>query len=301
MSFFDPVSFAIGAGAGLGVGSGIFMLKERLGGSDDSEDGEEQVGGAREFLSPQSGTRYERDMRAFLRQRHLGGSKFSLRDVLIEPRFLRGRPPNVRIQQDEEGILIETDIYRVIPMAHQFPAVYASFNMDTISLEDLGTGSRHVAILGVPGSGKSTALTALGLISLGDIQPEEHFKSELTAPIPDDAIDEGEPEEIRERRRKEREEVQKRAVSELRIVQGGDDEEELAQADFDLRLDRFMPMYVHLRDVDLDPSDYGGKIDPAEPIVRALRKYVSKLTADLSPPMLYRALREGNSLVLIDG
>ena len=47
MSFFDPVSFAIGAGAGLGVGSGIFLLKDRLPGANGSEDEGEEAGGAR--------------------------------------------------------------------------------------------------------------------------------------------------------------------------------------------------------------------------------------------------------------
>ena len=306
MSFFDPVSFAIGAGAGLGVGSGYFLLKDRLGGSGSSEDEDtpEGIGGAREFISPQSGTRYERDLRDFLRFRHLAGTRLALRDVLVEPRFLRGRPANTELRQDEEGVLIETDIYRVIPMTHQFPAIYASFNMDTIGLQDIGTGNRHVAILGVPGSGKSTALATLGLIALGDIDPVEDFKSELASPIPDDEMDVDESEEVRERRRKEREEVQKRAVNELRLVQerSDDDEEGVSEeGPAALNLAQYMPMYVHIRDVDLNPSDYGGKIDPAEPIVRALRKYVSKLTADLSPPLLYRALRNGKGLVLIDG
>jgi HEAT repeat protein len=311
MSFFDPLSFAIGAGVGTAIGAGgVYILKSRLPGI--TREGDEEAAStdgepsgakalAREFLAPQAGRRYVQEIRYFFQHMHLPGEQLALTDVLIEPRLLRNRPPSLTIEEDEEGIVVETDLYRVIPFIHQFPAIYASFHMETISIKDLESGEPHAAILGIPGTGKSTTLAVLGLLALGAINLDDlHTETETQFDYADEERDL--PEDVRERRRKEREEVQARAIKQLRIIQKREEEvAEIERRDSAIQFEGMFPIYVHLRDIDLNPATYGGKIDPAEPIVRAQFRYLNKSTAEFIPPMFYRMLSQGQALLLIDG
>lgn len=303
MSFFDPLSFLLGFGTASGIGVGVYAARDRIPFLKKSDD--DLAGGVSsasiDTLSPQAGGRYLDDMITFFEQLHLPGDRLRLTDVLVEPRLLRNPDPKLVIEEDDEGILVETDIYRVIPFFHQFPAMYASFNIETIALQDLESGHRHAAILGLPGTGKSVALATLGMYALGYLQPER-FRDENERFGEEDDDDPDMSEEMRERHRKEREEVQRRAIEQLRIVQRR--EEDVAQADLrDLEVDftKLFPIYIHIRDVDLNPGTYGGAIDPTEPFIRALPKYVSKATSQLSPPLMYNMLRSGTALILIDG
>jgi len=298
--FFDPLSFVLGAGTTAAVGGGIYAVRSRRNTTpgDEPDEGKER---AFEVFSPQSGSRYAVAMRRFFRYMHLPGEQIALTDVVVEPRFLLGRPPVLAIEEDEEGILQETDIYRVIPLVHQFPSVYASFYMETLGLLDLETGSPHMAILGVPGMGKSTTLALLGLIALGELDPDS-LKTEEETQFDYSEEEKDLPEEVRERRRKEREEVQRRAIEQLRIVQKREDEAKAAEArDAAVDFDKLFPIYAHVHHIDLNPDAYGGTIEPAEPLVRALHHYIDKNTAETSPPLIYRMIDAGEALIMIDG
>ncbi|PJF25345.1 MAG: hypothetical protein CUN53_13265, partial [Phototrophicales bacterium] len=61
-----------------------------------------------------------------------------------------------------------------------------------------------------------------------------------------------------------------------------------------------MPIYVHFGDIRLG-NEYGGQIDPAEPIVRAVQHTVKRVTASTIPRHIYRRLSEGQVLLLLDG
>lgn len=304
MSFFDPLSFGLGAGIGLAVGAGgMYIFKDRLPGRvpvDADSSAKEESASTRDFFSPQSQRRYRQEMTKFFLHRHLPGKQLPITDVLIEPRFLQGRAPVLALEENDEGILIETDLYRVIPMLHQFPSIYAAIQMETLSLQDLETGNPHVAILGLPGSGKSSALAILGLIGLGAISLED-FRDKDRQQF-DETEDEKLPQDVRERRQREREEVQLRAIRQLRELQKRDEEVEKAnKRDDAVDLDKLFPIYAHLHDIDLNPSHYGGRIDPAEPLVNALHHYVSKTAATVSAPLLYRMLSDGKAIIMVDG
>jgi|GEM_PF-702031 len=313
MSFFDPISFVLGAGVGVAAGAGgMYALKDRLNfgalATDDpnatsnNTDGDGGVGGfAADFLSPQASGRYIAGLTEYFQNAHLGGDVASLTDILVEPRFIQNRPPILYLPDPEEGILEDADIYRVIPMLHQYPSIYASFNMDTISLKDLETGSQHIAIIGKAGQGKTTALATLGLITLGALDMED-FRTYTQRPIDDEEEFGDVSEERRKQLIKEREEVESRAVQQLRIVQNREDEAEAIDLlDDEVDFTTLFPIYIHLHHVDLTPDTYNGIIDPAEPIIRALPNYLDKSTSVLSAPLLYRQLSEGNALVLLDG
>lgn len=301
MGFFDPLSFVLGMGTAGAIGGGAYLVRNRANFVRKDEGKEGESGGkARELLTPQVGKRYLDAMGHFFDSQHLPGENIPLHKVLIEPQFLRMKTPKVELDAEDEGI-VETDIYRVIPFIHHSPSVYASFNLETMHLADLETGNRQIAILGVDGSGKSTALMALGLIATGRLTYEDLRKEEEARFEADKDLQEL-PDDIRERRQKEREDVQRRAVEQLRIVQKREDEADaLEKRDLAVDFNRMFPIYVHIRHVNLNPAHYGGSIDPAEPIVRALSNYVSGLTVTVAPPLIYRMLREGRAIILIDG
>jgi HEAT repeat protein len=315
MSFFDPLSCVIGLGVGGAAGAGgMYVLKEHLpqwaarrdrtAAATPSLSGPGRAGGLGNWLpqslSPQSSGPYREELRDFLRYRHLPGRQVALSQILIEPRFIAGRGPTLHLDEDERGILVETDIFRVIPMLHQFPAIYASFQMETFSLQDFETGHRHIAILGLPGSGKSTALALLGLIALGEVSLEAYRDQDRLEF--DEAEDEGLSEAMRERQERERQEVQERAIRELRELQKKTEEAQaLARKDAAVDLDQLFPIYVHVHDLDLNPAHYGGQIDPSEPLVRAQGTYLSAKTAINSSPSLYAQLKDNDCLILVDG
>lgn len=300
--FFDPLSFVLGIGTAGALGGGAYLLRNRVSfARKETREGEtDSAGGARELVAPQAGRRYLEAIGKFFDSHHLPGKEVALRDVLIEPQFLRAKLPKLNLDDDEDNIA-ETDIYRVIPFIHHSPAVYASFNLETMRLQDLETGNRQIAILGIEGSGKSTTLMALGLLAAGRLtydalRKEEDIKFEA------DKVDPDLPDEVRELRQKEREEVQRRAIEQLRIIQHREEEAEALEA-LDLAVDfrKMLPLYAHVRDLDLDPASYGGSIDPVEPIVRALSNYVDRVTAQVAPPLLYRMLNNNKAMILIDG
>lgn len=303
MGFFDPVSFVLGVGVGAGVGGGtVYALRDRLKFQKNAE-GEAVTGreAAREFISPQAGSRYGGEIIKFFQSAHLPGEQLKLTDVVVEPRFIRNGSPTLVIEEGEEGILPDADLYRVVPFLHQFPAIYASFNIETIALKDLESGSKHIAILGNAGMGKSTALYLMGLMASGQLSEKDFIDPD--APIFDAAAEDANlPPEVQERRRKEREDVQRRAIEQLRVVQKREGEmEKVEQRDAAVDFERLVPIYAHVRNIDLDPAHYGGTIDPAEPLIRALPNYVNKATSEISPPWLYRMLKDGAALILIDG
>lgn len=240
---------------------------------------------------------YAAELRAFCQRHHLLGFAVPLTDVLIEPRFVQKPPLIAPIDEN----LTKSVMFRV-PQTHEYPALYASYNITTHSLDEVGLGARHVAIHGVPGSGRTTALMALALYTMGAV----------SFPPPTDAIQERLAAEEKKLKPEERAERVKRNVQlaqktreGLATFQGKDyveimsSEEATAAAQEDLR--SLAPMYVHLADVNLNSSDYGSVLDPAEPLIRALQAQVSYVTSQMMPPSLYALLGKGQALVLLDG
>lgn len=240
---------------------------------------------------------YAAELRAFCQRHHLLGFAAPLTDVLIEPRFVQKPPLIAPIDEN----LTKSVMFRV-PHTHEYPALYASYNITTHSLDEVGLGARHVAIHGVPGSGRTTALMALALYTMGAV----------SFPPPTDAIQERLAAEEKKLKPEERAERVKRNVQlaqktreGLATFQGKDyveimsSEEATAAAQEDLR--SLAPMYVHLADVNLNSSDYGSVLDPAEPLIRALQAQVSYVTSQMMPPSLYALLGKGKALVLLDG
>jgi hypothetical protein len=240
---------------------------------------------------------YAAELRAFCQRHHLLGFAAPLTDVLIEPRFVQKPPLIAPIDEN----LTKSIMFRV-PHTHEYPALYASYNITTHSLDEIGLGARHIAIQGIPGSGRTTALMALALYSMGAV----------SFPPPSDAIQERLAAEEKKLKPEERAERVKRNVQlaqktreGLATISGKDRTDimnvEEAAASAQENLQSLAPMYVHLADVILKSAEYGSTLDPAEPLMRALQASVGYVTAQMMPPILYNLLEKGRALLLLDG
>jgi HEAT repeat protein len=239
-------------------------------------------------------SRYVSDLVAQCETSHLAGAQIKLSELIVEPRFIP--PPEFArpIEADEFR-----DVFELVPQVHDYPAIYSHYNIDTLSINELAAGSHALALLGEPGSGRTTALMALALQSLGKIrfhQPLDSVKERM------DKEDLQLSEKERGVRVKERILMEQRAKEQLALERGlkyDAHAEEEVKAKLPL-FNRLMPIYVHLADIRLG-SEYGSQIDPAEPIVRAVQHTVKRVTASTIPRHIYRRLNDGQALLLIDG
>lgn len=296
---FDPFSFSIGFLSAAGLSLVVWRLRMRL--AQLQETAETQIEGTRQFVGRSAAGRYERDLLRYLQERHVAGRLVHLTDVLVEPRLI---PAVSEVNApDEDGE--QRGVYDVVPLIHDLPQGYASFNIETIALTDLGAGDRHIAILGQPGMGTSTALTALALLALGAVtfEPSED-QIEQAVLEQEQHLSQDE----RRQRAEERAQLQARALEQLHNVRA---ERRQAQAEGAppaesrpaVNLRDLTPVLAHLNDFDFDPAAYGKSeaLDPAEPLVRAVQRHVTAVTAQVIGSVVYPLLERGQALVLIDG
>lgn len=290
---FDPLSFLIGLGSASGLAVVLYRLRHQIGRM--RQQARARAESARQFATRTADVRYQIDVRNYAEQYHAAGNLTALSDVLIEPRFIIGMKP-----YDVTGEAKMQNVFHVIPMLHRFPAAYSRFNIKTIGIEDLGASDRHLALLGKPGSGRSTALAAIALWALGSIDFDQ------VEDVVQRAIEEEEAtldDKDRAVRRKEREDIQARALEQIAHAQ----EEASAALTDDVQthrdivdLHQLMPILVHFSDIVIDPA-FAGRMDPAEPLVQAIQQNIRRISAFTVPRYVYNRLNSGQALVLLDG
>ncbi len=287
---FDPISFLLGFGSASGMSYGLWRYRERIRRLRESAEG--QAESAREYLKRSADARYIQDLIDYLETHHLAGTLASLSEILIEPRLLSAYTLPGELHDD-----FPEDFTYVIPRVHDFPELYAAYNLEHMPLTDLCAGDRHVAILGNPGMGKSTALAALALMSL------EAISFETMQTLSDQALEkqyEGLSAEEIEQRKAELKEIEERALEQLHEVHKREGTEGVVRQRA-VQPQELFPIFVHIGDIDLDLNIYGIEVDPAEPLIRAFQQYVSLLTAQSAPTLMYQNLAQGVALVMIDG
>ncbi len=296
---FDFLSFLIGFGLAAVVGVVLYRMRDRIGALRSAAAG--QAGATRQFITNSSENRYFNDLLKQLNSYHIAGDVANLTNLYVEPHFLRATEPADPNSEAAPGVL------SVIPLVHDMPASYAQYNVETLTVEDLRAGDTHLALLGLPGSGKSTALAIIGLVATGQIAIDEIDM--MSDEVFEDELKDLPPEE-KDKLIKQRLETQQRAIEHLQQAQSKEAEDTTrVVADFN----RLMPILVHLRDIDLRPEAFGvqaaeqGKpatiktLDPAEPLVKAMQRRVSAITASTLPRMVYNRLAAGTCLLLVDG
>jgi hypothetical protein len=289
---FDPISFIIGFVVASGLALLLYRLRHWLG--QMRQEAQVRAESARRFATRTADARYQIDIRNHCQQYHLAGDMVDLSEIVIEPRFI----PGIDIY-DTTGERNMQEVFRVIPMIHKFPAAYGPYNIKTVGISDLAASARHLALLGRQGSGRSTALATIALWAMGEVEFVE------MEDLVQQAIEAEEAElddKQREARRKERAEIQTRALEQIANAQEqarkalGEDADPIERIDFT----RLMPILVHFSDIQIDP-DVQGRIDPAEPLVEAVQHNLRRITALTVPRYIYNRLNVGQALVLLDG
>lgn len=290
---FDIENFGLGLLVGWGSAYALYRTRHLLTVAASSVS--RGASSAQNSAMRTADSRYINDLVERANASHLGGLSVRLEDVIVEPRFISA--PEFALPPDDEVI---HDIFRVIPLVHDHPYLHASYNIDALTIDELSTGSRALALLGLPGSGRTTALQAIALHSLGVVKfepPVDKIQAKL------DSEEAALSEKERAVRVKERILIQQRAKERLANEQGVSFD---AEADEELQnalplFRRLMPVYVHFADLLGNNGEFDQEVDPAELIVRAVQYNVKRVTASTIPRNMYNRFNKGNILLLVDG
>jgi HEAT repeat protein len=290
---FDFQNFGIGLATGWATAYGVYRARHRI--SSLVQSASAQATSTQNWATQTADRRYVTDLIDLCETSHLAGRFTKLSNILIEPRFLPA--PKLAAPAAEED---EPNIFRVVPQVHDFPYLHAPYNVPTLSIEELGTGERAIALLGNIGSGRTTAIMAIALWGLGHVRFErqtDRVQERL------DAEEAKLSDKDRAVRVKERITIEQRAKERLAQEQGTSfdaDSDEEANAALPL-FSRLMPVYMHLAEINLRDGTSSQGVDPAEPMVRAVQRTVGRVTASTVPRSLYKRLDRGQVLLLIDG
>lgn len=290
---FDVENFGLGVLVGWGTAYGVYRARHAIQAVRDSA--KKGAGAVQNSATRSADSRYISDLIEQCETSHVAGKVVNLSSIVVEPRFI----PAKEFATPQEADSVES-VYRVVPNIPDHPYLQAPFNIETLSINELATGSNALALLGVPGSGRTTALLTIALHSLGKVRfdpPMDSVQAKL------DAEEAKLAEKERAVRVQERIVMQQRAkerlANEIGIAFSSNADEELKQQ---IPLfNRLMPVYVHFADLNAATHEFGAEADPAEHIVRAVQYTVKRVTASTIPRNLYSRLVKGQILLLLDG
>jgi hypothetical protein len=295
---FEPRNFLIGLLSGWATAFALYQARGILGSVRQSVSERRET--AQRYATRSAEGRYVGELQKLCQTSHLAGASVPLSEIVVEPRFIAPTP--FAAPTDDEAI---RDPFSIIQHVHELPSLHAAYNLQTLSIEDLGRGERALALLGLPGSGRSTTLQTIALWSLSQLDfkpPKDAIQLQLEAEEASLKADE------RAERIKNRLALAERARERLAEEQGQDAaqgrdpglQESNRRSDVPL-FKRLLPIYVDLGYVIPEIEALGRRADPAEPLVRAVQMQYGGVTAKVIPRKLYDYLNRGASLVLIDG
>lgn len=288
---FDEINFiSFGTGLAVGWGSAYMLYRARhlLGAAGDTVS--QRASSAQEFASRSADARYIGDLIRFCERDHLAGKAISLSKLLIEPRFI----PAPELAAPPEDDVVRS-VFHVVPRIVDQPYLHASYNVPSLSIDDLGKGHNAIALLGLQGSGRTTALHAIALWATGVVRfdpPSDTVQERLEAE--EAAIDN---DEERANRIRDRMQIEEMAMESIAASQGDTAKTAVAGRSFK----HMTPIYAHFANVHPTRREFGSRVDPAEPLVRAIQGHVGRITAKSIARSFYQRLRDGNVLLLLDG
>ncbi len=237
--------------------------------------------------------RFVYDILNLAQSSHMAGKEIDLSEILIEPRFYTAPELIEPVAEDD----VVQEVFYVVPRVPDYPYLGAAYNLEHIGIEQLSAGDSSLVLVGEPGSGRTTAMMAIALWGLGEIE----FEAPLD-PVQQRINDERARLSAQERKDLEkRREAQFQAAREKMERELGEDAAAEAAAVKIPVFKQKLPIYVHLSDLNISAREFGGNVDPAEPLVRAVQHWVRTFTARIVPGRIYRRLNEGGAIVLIDG
>jgi HEAT repeat protein len=288
---FDYKNFGIGLLTGWATAYALYRTRGVLGSMRRSVS--ERATTTQVAVTRSASSRYSLDLMNLCETTHIAGRFLNLSQILIEPRFI---PAPKLVAPPEDEVVYE--VFYVVPQVHDHPYLHAPYNLETLSIEDLSYGDHTIALLGLPGSGRTTALLSIALWSLSAIRfdpPKDKVQLQLESE--EAALSKEERAELI----KERVGLEESIRRKLAEDRGEEYEEEEEHKEKTSLFQRLLPIYVHMANINLDPREYGREIDPAEPLVRAMQYQSRRVTAKTMPRTLYSRLNKAQALVLIDG
>jgi HEAT repeat protein len=252
--------------------------------------------------------RFLNDMITIAETTHLAGSRVDLSKILIEPRFL---PEPEIIQPIAEDDVLQ-EVYYVLPRMSDLPHILGPYNPPTFRIPQLAVGNRRLAILGESGSGRTTALMAIALWVMQEIEfsekddPVKELLAAKEAELSDK--DREELQRQREKMKKEAKEqlemaIESGSVGEAsRAVTAAEAYAEDQKSGEELpAFNTLTPIYIHCADLNVSAAEFSTQVDPAEPLIRAVQMRVGSLTARTIPRTIYQRLEQNRMLILMDG
>src|SRR5258706_13927532 len=122
---FDFLSFLIGFGVAAVIGFVLYSFRNQIAAARQTAEG--QAGATRQFITNSSEVRYSKDLIKTLNAYHIAGEAARLTDLYVEPQFIRPFQP---VNPSAEA---HRSLFPAIPMTHDLPAAYASYNIDPLS------------------------------------------------------------------------------------------------------------------------------------------------------------------------
>ena len=284
------VNFGLGVLTGWGSAYVLYQARHLLAGATQSVT--QRASNAQEYAKRTADLRYIGDLIKYIQKDHLAGEHIGLSELIIEPKFIPAPP--LLAPQDEELV---RDVFHVVPIVPDYPYLHAPYNTPTMTLAELNNGSKAVMLLGEAGSGRTTALHAIALWSLGIVKFDP----------PMDAVQERLNQETKFKSEaehakdyKERMTLDDQAKDVIEKQKAGENQS-TTKLTKNESFKQLTPMYAHLANIATFIEELGREIDPAEPLVRALQTYTGYVTSKTMPRNIYERLHEGKSLLLLDG
>lgn len=287
----DFRDFGLGLAAGWVTAYGVYRARHLIGAATQTVT--QGASSAQSYATQSSDTRYVNDMVRMAQSTHLAGKQVRLTEILVEPRFIV--PPPLAAPPEDE---VTHQVFHIVPNIPDLPYLQAPYNFETISIDDLSTGDRRLAVLGNVGSGRTTALMAILLRSFGELRIKRQVdRIQQQMDSEEAALDEKQ----RAAKIKERVTLEQRAKERLAEEKGmafedGEDNQTALPL-----LNRLMPVYVHLADLVTSVGILSQEVDPAEPLVLCVQQQLGRIAASTTPGSLYKRLKKGQTLILVDG
>lgn len=156
----DTIALAIGGVVALVIGAAIFAFRDRIGQLRMSFI--QGAASTRERLNRNIDTRYREAVIQQANGLHVAGHLVPLEQIAILPRFYTLPEPYNPMEEEPE---IYTGPLSFIPLTPDWSQAMSSYQIPGIPLERLLRGEDNIALLGAPGSGRTSALALMSILA----------------------------------------------------------------------------------------------------------------------------------------
>jgi HEAT repeat protein len=128
------------------------------------------------------GARYRDAVLGQANRWHLAGHLVALERVGVAPQFVPVSPPFDPLGDGEDEL---EGPYAMVPLVPEYPQAAGAYGMPGTDLLHVLRGAPAIAVLGAPGSGRSTALAMMAIVAAKQAQLDqsEWLSDELLAPV----------------------------------------------------------------------------------------------------------------------